>query len=226
MAEKYVAYFRVSTKRQGASGLGLEAQEAAVDGYVAGRGEVIGRFTEIESGRRNDRPQLNEAIATAKRNDAVLVIAKLDRLSRNVLFTAQLMASSVKFVCCDMPEADDTTIYIFAAIAQREARRTAERTAEALQAAKARGVKLGTHHPSTAAGAALGRLKAELTNRARAADHAERVAVVVDEIRAAGVTTLVGVAKALNARGEKTARGGKWRHETVSRILKRTGRAA
>ena len=226
MAKKYVAYFRVSTKRQGASGLGLEAQEAAVDGYVAGRGEVIGRFTEIESGRRNDRPQLDEAISLCKRNNAILVIARLDRLSRNVLFTAQLMEAGVRFVACDNPTANETTILIMATLAQAETKTTAERTRAALAAAKVRGVKLGTHHPSTAAGAALGRLKSELTNRARAADHAERVAVVVDEIRAAGVTTLVGVAKALNARGEKTARGGKWRHETVSRILKRTGRAA
>jgi DNA invertase Pin-like site-specific DNA recombinase len=136
---KYVAYYRVSTKKQGESGLGLEAQRIAVLNYIQKNGnKIIAEFTEVESGKNDFRPELLKAISLAKENDAKLVIAKLDRLSRNVTFISQLMDSQVKFICCDMPEANELTIYIFAAIAQHERKRIRERIKEALDAKRVR----------------------------------------------------------------------------------------
>lgn len=218
---KYVAYFRVSTRRQGASGLGLEAQEAAVDGYVAGRGEVIGRFTEIESGRRNDRSQLNEAIALCKRDDAVLVIARLDRLSRNVLFTAQLLDAGVRFVACDNPGANETTILIMATLAQAEAKTTAERTRAALAAAKARGVKLGAHNARTALALSAGRSRAIESRAAKADAWAQRNIRLVRGLQKSGLTTLEAVAGELNAMRVPARRGGKWYAKTVANLIRR-----
>ena len=119
---KFIAYYRVSTQRQGASGLGLEAQKASVIHFVNGHGELTGDFTEIETGKRSDRPELLKAIAQAKRSGATLVIAKLDRLARNVAFISSLMDSGVDFVACDNPHANRLTIHILAAVAEDEAR--------------------------------------------------------------------------------------------------------
>src|SRR5262249_9460343 len=141
---KFVAYYRVSTDKQGKSGLGLEAQRKAVLDYLnGGTWHLVGEFTEIESGKRNERPELVKALAACKRNKAKLVIAKLDRLSRNLAFIATLMDSGVEFVAVDNPHANKLTVHILAAVAQHECEMIAQRTKDALQAAKARGVVLG-----------------------------------------------------------------------------------
>jgi DNA invertase Pin-like site-specific DNA recombinase len=140
---KYVAYYRVSTARQGASGLGLEAQQATVKSFTVG-GQLCEEFTEVESGKRNERPQLRIAIVRAQQLGATLVIAKLDRLSRNAGFIFALRDSGVDFTCCDMPDANTMTVGIFAVLAQHERETTSKRTKDALKAKKARGVKLGT----------------------------------------------------------------------------------
>jgi DNA invertase Pin-like site-specific DNA recombinase len=143
-SQRFVAYERVSTKRQGASGLGLEAQRKAIDDFVASRGaEVIARFTEVESGKLADRPELGKALHLAKVTGAVLLIAKLDRLSRNAAFLLTLRDSGVRFVAADMPEANDLTVGIMALVAEQEREAITRRTKEALAAARARGVKLG-----------------------------------------------------------------------------------
>jgi DNA invertase Pin-like site-specific DNA recombinase len=143
-----IAYYRVSTKRQGASGLGLEAQREAVRRYAeATHSTIKASYTEVESGKRGDRPELLKALAHAKRSKATLVVAKLDRLSRNVAFTSTLMESGVHFLCCDMPSATHLTIHILAAVAEDEARRISERTRDALAVAKSKGKPLGSARP-------------------------------------------------------------------------------
>jgi DNA invertase Pin-like site-specific DNA recombinase len=143
VAHQFLAYYRVSTDRQGRSGLGLEAQQAAVRGYL-GAAAPIAEFTEIETGKRNDRPQLKEALALCRKRKAKLVIAKLDRLSRNLAFIATLMDSGVEFVAVDNPHATRLTLHILAAaVAEHERHMIADRTTAALQAAKARGIRLG-----------------------------------------------------------------------------------
>ena len=145
---KFVAYYRVSTDKQGRSGLGLEAQLATVENYAArSGGDIIASFQEVESGKRSDRPELLKALALCRQKKATLIIAKLDRLSRNVAFIANLMESRVEFVACDMPEANKLTLHIMAAMAQHEREATSQRTKEALQAAKARGQRLGNPRP-------------------------------------------------------------------------------
>lgn len=206
----FVSYYRVSTARQGASGLGLDAQRAAVMAYTRGS-EIVAEFTEVESGKRADRPQLAAAIAYAKRHKAVLVIAKLDRLARDVHVISGLMKSGVEFVATDLPMANKLTIHIMAAMAEHEAEMISERTKKALAAAKVRGTKLGG-------------VRHDLANaRSVQTEHAQarraNIVPIVEQIRAAGVTTLVGIAGALNARGIKTARGGEWSATQVSRII-------
>lgn len=146
MGQKLVAYYRVSTAKQGASGLGLEGQEAAVAGYArATHGTLLRAYTEIETGKRVDRPELAKALSDCKHSKAVLVIAKLDRLARNVHFLSGLMEAGVEFVCCDMPSANRLTLHILAAVAEDEAKRISERTKVALAAYKARGGVLARH---------------------------------------------------------------------------------
>jgi len=143
---KFIAYYRVSTERQGQSGLGLEAQQAAVEDYLdGGSWELIESYTEIESGKRNDRPELARAMAACKKHKATLVIAKLDRLARNVAFVAGLMESGVDFVAADNPHANKLMVHLLAAFAEHERDQISARTKAALGAAKARGVQLGTH---------------------------------------------------------------------------------
>src|SRR5262249_45376622 len=144
MRGKFFSYLRVSTDKQGERGYGLDAQRQAVETYLnGGSWELLGEFVEIESGKRSDRPQLAAALAACKKHKARLVIAKLDRLARNVAFIANLMDGKVDFVCCDMPEATRLTIHVLAAVAEHEREMIAERTKAGLRAAKARGVVLG-----------------------------------------------------------------------------------
>lgn len=141
--QKFVAYYRVSTARQGQSGLGLEAQRSVVEAHCAG-GQLLASYTDIESGKNNARPQLRAALSHARQSSATLVIAKLDRLSRNVAFIAQLMEAGVEFVACDLPAANRFTLHVMAALAEQERQLISERTKRALAALKARGATLGT----------------------------------------------------------------------------------
>jgi DNA invertase Pin-like site-specific DNA recombinase len=222
MAEgRFVAYLRVSTDKQGKSGLGLEAQREAIARFLdGGEWKLIGEFVEIESGKRNDRPQLATALKHAKRTGATLVIAKLDRLARNVAFVSNLMESGAEFVAVDNPHANRLTIHILAAVAEDEARRISERTKAALAAAKARGVKLGGLRGD---GSHLRGYHAEGTKavRARAAERAEEMAPLVKEIRSIGITTARGIAAELNRRGILPPRRGQWHTASVSRLLSR-----
>lgn len=219
-SQRFVAYERVSTARQGRSGLGLEAQRKAIDDFAVLRGaEVIGRFTEIESGGKSDRPELAQAVNLAKLTGATLVIAKLDRLSRNAAFLLTLRDSGARFLAVDMPEANDLTVGIMALVAQQEREAISRRTKEALAAAKARGVKLG--NPNGAA--ALRRAgKGGVALRRTVTQNADRfafsLAPVVADLQKNGHTTLRSLAEALNARGILTRRGGRW-HVSNARDL-------
>ncbi len=215
MTTKFVAYYRVSTDRQGQSGLGLDAQRAAVAKHI-GAAELVAEFTEVESGRKNDREQLAAALATAKKAKAMLVIAKLDRLARNVHFISGLLESGVPFVCADMPEADRTFLQMSAVFAEWEARKISERTKAALQAAKARGVRLGSPAPIKGSEAGIERIQA------RADAFAARVQPIIVSIQAAGAATLRDIASALSARGIQTARGNTdWKPAQVARLIAR-----
>ena len=214
----FVTYLRVSTDRQGKSGLGLEAQRAAVLDHVSGKGEIAAEYVEIESGKRNERPQLACAMAEAKRIGAVLLIAKLDRLARNVAFIANLLEAGVEIAAADMPEANRFLLHVMAAVAEHEAQAISDRTRAALAAAKARGVKLGWSIPERASEQRQAARKGAAVNRARALAHAENVLPVIEQIRAGGAS-LRQIAAELNTRGIKTARGGKWYATTVRNII-------
>jgi DNA invertase Pin-like site-specific DNA recombinase len=213
---KFVAYYRVSTDKQGKSGLGLEAQRKAVEDYLnGGAWSLVAEFTEIESGKRNKRPELVKALAVCKRQKAKLVIAKLDRLSRNLAFIATLMDSGVEFVAVDNPHANKLTVHILAAVAQHEREMIAQRTKDALQAAKARGVVLGNPKLADVRDRAVANLKADADR------FASNVAPIIREIKSTGVASHRAIARSLNARGVATARGGQWTAVQVGSILRR-----
>ncbi|WP_167647203.1 recombinase family protein [Mameliella alba] len=220
---KIIAYERVSTARQGRSGLGLEAQRSAIEAFAASRSAgVLARFTEVESGKRNTRPELDKALNLARLTGATLVIAKLDRLSRDAAFLLTLQASGVSFLACDMPEANDLTVGIMALVAQQERETISRRTKEALAAAKARGVKLGNPNGAAAlrrAGRDGVALRATVTKNANT--FAEDLREVVEAIQSEGYTTLRAMADQLNARGIRTRRGGRWHVSTVRNLLRR-----
>jgi DNA invertase Pin-like site-specific DNA recombinase len=218
---KFVAYFRVSTDRQGKSGLGLEAQREAVMNYLdGGRWTLIGEFTEVESGKRNDRPELVKVLAACKRQKATLVIAKLDRLVRNPAFIATLMESGVEFVAVDNPHANELTVHFLAAVAQREREMISERSTAALLAAKRRGRRLGNPNLPEAAKRGVAALKAN------AKRFAANVRPIIDEIIAAGAKSHNAIAAKLNERNVPTARGGVWTHVQVGAILRLSRSAA
>ena len=222
--KKAVSYLRVSTQRQGASGLGLEAQRRAVEAFCAANGyRIVAEFVEIESGRRSDRPVLRDALARAKSSRSTLVIAKLDRLARNVAFIANLMESGVEFRACDMPEANRLLLHVMAAVAEQEARAISERTRTALQAAKARGVRLGASNPAcrrlSRTDAARG-ASASITTRRRIRDECNAaVAEQIERLRQDGFS-LREIAVALNDDGRTTATGKAWHPVAVSRVLR------
>jgi DNA invertase Pin-like site-specific DNA recombinase len=214
---RFVAYYRVSTEKQGRSGLGLQAQRTAVETYLnGGSWKLVAECTEIESGKRSGRPKLAEALKVAKRHKATLVIAKLDRLSRNVAFIANLMEAGVDFVAVDMPHANKLTIHILSAVAEHEREMISQRTRAALAAAKTRGVKLGNRSNIDTAQA-----QSRAVRTAQAEQFASNVLPIIIQIRAAGVRTLSGIAGALNARGLRTPRGGEWQAVQVKRAIER-----
>ena len=220
---KLVAYKRVSTARQGRSGLGLQAQSKAIEDFAQAKGAaILARFTEIESGRKDARPELAQALHLAKLTGATLVIAKLDRLSRNAAFLLTLRDSGVSFVACDMPEANDLTVGIMALVAQQEREAISRRTKEALAAAKARGVKLGNPNGAAAlrrAGKGGDALRAKVQDNADA--FANDLAKVLSDIHAHGHDTLRSIAAELNRRGILTRRGGTWHVSSVRNLLER-----
>jgi DNA invertase Pin-like site-specific DNA recombinase len=216
MRGKFIAYYRVSTHKQGRSGLGLDAQRKAVLDYLDGeKWELVGEFTEVESGKHSDRPELAKAIAACKKHRARLIIAKLDRLSRNVVFIATLMERKVDFLAVDNPTATKFTVHILAAVAEFERDAISKRTKEALAAAKARGItkdgrplKLGNYLRI-----------AEAKQRATAA-RAEAVRPVITETMHLSTQA---AADALNRRGIGTASGKQWYAMQIHRVRRRLG---
>jgi DNA invertase Pin-like site-specific DNA recombinase len=215
----FVAYLRVSTEGQGRSGLGLEAQREAVARHVAGTGGIIAaEFVEVESGRRKDRPQLAAALAACRTGRATLVIAKLDRLARNVAFVSNLMESGVEFVAADMPAVNRLTVHILAAVAEEEARMISARTKAALAAASARGVQLGS--PRVLARDAAVSAKGNAVQVEDARRRAAAVLPYIEGARRAGAATLAEIAEALMARGVPAPRGGRrWAPAQVRRVM-------
>jgi DNA invertase Pin-like site-specific DNA recombinase len=208
----FVAYYRVSTGRQGHSGLGLDAQRKAVRDYLGGNPEnqLVAEHTEIESGKRSDRPELQAALATCKRHKATLIIAKLDRLARNVAFIANLMESGVEFVAVDNPHASKLMLHMLAAFAEHEREQISSRTKVALAAAKARGVKLGRHGHILAA-----------ENKREASEFAQGLAATLEDIREQGITTIRGIRDELNRRQVPSASERTWHISTVFRLVER-----
>lgn len=220
---RFVAYYRVSTKAQGISGLGLEAQEQGVNQFLnGGNWQLLASYTDVESGTRkgNNRPELGKAIAHAKRTKATLVIAKLDRLARNVAFVSNLMESGVDFVAADMPQANRLTIHILAAVAEAEAEMISKRTKEALAAAKARGVVLGNPANLTEAGQKLGARRGADTKRRRAVEDYGHLASMVAELRQQSMS-FAAIAIQLNEQGETTRQGMAFQAMTIKRIVDR-----
>ncbi len=208
MEAAYILYFRVSTARQGASGLGLDAQRVASESYARSTGgTVLHEFVEVESGKRSHRPELAAAVEICRRSGATLLIAKLDRLARNVHFLSGLMQSGVRFVAADMPNADRFMLHIYAAMAEEEGRRISERTRAALAAAKARGVHLG----STAA--TLARRNRDCADR-----FASQVGPQIKDWIEQESMTYRAVAARLNKMKVASARGGQWHATTVHRV--------
>lgn len=225
-----ISYLRVSTARQGASGLGLEAQRAAVLAYASRGGHrIVAEFVEVESGKRADRPQLAAALAAGRLHHATLCIAKLDRLARNVAFIANLMDGGVDFVACDMPHANRLTLHLLAAIAEHERDMISQRTKAALAAAKARGVRLGNPNGAAAllAGCKEASTRGGVATRRKADVRAAQVLPLLRQMEADGCRSSSELAKALNLRGVPTPGGGAvWYAEQVRRVLRRTDSAA
>lgn len=223
LPKKYVAYYRVSTEKQGVTGLGMDAQQASVRAYV-GDGILLEEVIEVESGKRDEnRPGLQRALSLCRLHRAILITAKLDRLARNVKFIATLMESKVEFLALDFPEANSLTLHIMAAVAEYETKMISARTKAALKSAKARGVKLGTPNCDTikrfamkgGLASAVSRL---LLSKANAAD----VLPVIRAITAAEQVSLRGIARELNRRSIPASRGGKWSDVQVARVLSRS----
>jgi len=218
-----IAYYRVSTERQGRSGLGLDAQAARCAVFAAQNGlAVVDAFTEVETGKGSDalerRPQLAAALAAAKRQHGAVLVAKLDRLSRDVHFIAGLMVQRVPFLVAELgADIDPFMLHIYAALAEKERRMISERTRAALAARKRQGAVLGNR---------TNLAEAQKLGAARTAEEARRfaanVAPVIHQVQASGITSLRGVAAALNARGVRTARGGRWAATQVGMVLART----
>jgi DNA invertase Pin-like site-specific DNA recombinase len=225
---KFVSYLRVSTDKQGRSGLGVEAQRAAVDNYLnGGRWTLVAEFVETESGRRSDRPKLIKALAHAKALGATLVFAKLDRLTRNVDLLRSLVASNVDLVFCDLPHVPPGAMGRFlltqmASVAELEGGLISERTKAALAAAKARGVKLGNPNGARALrGKQVGNKQAIAVVKASAANRAANLKGIVDDLRTQGIKSIRTIAAELNARGILTPRAGAWHPTSVARLLAR-----
>jgi DNA invertase Pin-like site-specific DNA recombinase len=222
---KFVVYYRVSTARQGKSGLGIEAQRAAVATYLnGGDWKIVASFTEVESGKRSDRPELDQALAAARLHRCPVVVSKVDRLTRSVGFLTRLLEAGVAVRFADLPAIEGATgtflLHQMVAVAQLEAGMISKRTKDALAAAKRRGVVLGGDRgvAPTAKMRAKGRAVLQARANARAVD----IAPIVAELQAGGAVSLRAIADGLNVKGIPTARGdGQWSAVQVSRVLGR-----
>jgi len=214
----YVSYLRVSTRKQGAEGLGIEAQRSMIRSYMKPVDSLLREYVEVESGKRNERKVLAKAIDMCKVTGATLLIAKLDRLSRDVEFIARLMKSDTSFVACDMPGADPLRLHIEAAVAEDERRRISDRTKRALAEAKARGVKLGGYRGGSVDPEAsrLGRQRIE-ENRA---EFYKKYRPIIETMSGRGVNA---IARQMNALGLRTMRGKEWHGNQVSAMAKALG---
>lgn len=217
MNHTYVAYFRISTQKQGRSGLGLEAQRTAVKAYLANRGIMIAQFTDVESGKKTDRPQLLAAIQFCKQKGSMLLIAKLDRLTRNVAFVFTLRDSGVEFVCADMPDANTLTIGVMATMAQYEREIIGERTRKALAEKKRQGISLGNPENLTPSAIVKSRQIRQLN--ARQHENNRRAGVLARSLLQAGVSW-TQIANTLNEHGFLTRRGKLFRAVQVQRVVK------
>ncbi len=222
---KFVTYLRVSTARQGVSGLGLEAQRSAVQTHLnGGKWKIVAEMVEIESGKNNSRPELAKAMSLCRLHSATLLVAKLDRLSRNVAFLATLMEEGVPFTAADMPEADQTHLHMMAVFAQHEAKAISVRTKAALAASKARGTRLGGRKVSAKRFreiAAEGRVASAEMRTMRASRRNEDLLPIIADVQLSGATSLRQIAAALTERGIPTSRGGNWSAVQVQRVLRR-----
>lgn len=238
---KFIAYFRVSTNRQGKSGLGIEAQRQAVESYLnGGEWKIVAEFTEVESGKRSDRPALDQALAAARLHRASLVVSKVDRLTRSVAFLSRLLEAGVDVRFADLPQIEGATgrflLQQMVAVAELEAGMISARTKAALAAAKKRGKKLGGRrrrvigtdakgkpiYGELASGSAEARASGTATLQQRAAARAADIAPTIKSLQAAGAASLRAIADGLNAQGIPTARGqGKWSAVQVKRALER-----
>jgi DNA invertase Pin-like site-specific DNA recombinase len=220
MTRKFVAYYRVSTTKQGINGLGMDAQRDAVARYLnGGNWKLLAEFAEVETGKRSTRQELAKALALCRKEKAILLIAKLDRLARNAAFLLSLRDSGVDFIAVDMPNADRFTVGIMALLAEKEAEMISQRTRDGLAAARRRGIKLGNPRPAQAL------MVAQTANLARADAYAKTLVPVLREIRAAHVASLRGVARCLNARGFKTPNGRAFKAQSVKNVLERIATA-
>ena len=214
--KKMVLYLRVSTVKQGADGNGIQHQMTVVNRYAeANGGEIVGQFIEVESGGKTDseRPQLAAALEKCKKENAVLVCSKIDRLSRNAEFLLRLMNSRVEFVCCDIPNCDRFTISLFAILAEKEKNMISERTKNALKMVKARGIKLGNPNPE------LSVIKMNEGARKGRIDFKNKIIPIINEIKSTGIKTLQGMADCLNRRGISTRNGKQWYPTQIRNLL-------
>jgi DNA invertase Pin-like site-specific DNA recombinase len=219
---RFVAYYRVSTAKQGRSGLGLEAQKEAVRQFLDGASSALcAEFEEQESGKRNDRHALAQALAACRVHRATLIIAKLDRLSRDAHFLLGLEKAGVDFVAVDMPSANRLTVGIMAMVADEERRMISARTKAALAAAKARGMRLGNPKGTGRTMTDDDRAKAAASVKAIAEAKASDILPLIREIQSAGPSSFRGIASALNDRGIPSPRGGRWQATSVQRLLTR-----
>ena len=224
MEGRFVCYYRVSTDKQGNSGLGLDAQKQTVDDYLnGGSWVVVGAYTEVESGSNGNRPELQKAIRDCKLKNARLIVAKLDRLSRDLHFITSLEKAGISFVIAEQPDMNELTVHIFSAMAQHERKLISERTKAALAQAKKRGVVLG--NPCFKEGKQItgsGDTRAAIEARQKAAsEYANNILEVIEDIKACGASSLRQIAAELNVRGFKTRRGKDWSATAVMRVTKR-----
>jgi DNA invertase Pin-like site-specific DNA recombinase len=221
--QQAIAYYRVSTERQRRSGLGIEAQRSTVERFAAAEGfELAAEFVEVETGKGADaldrRPKLAAALAAGRTRKCPVMVAKLDRLSRDVAFVASLMAQRVPFIVAELgTDADPFMLHLYAALAEKERRLISERTRAALAERKTQGAKLGNPVNSSEAAALGRRIRTECADA-----FAANVMPIIESLRASGITDLRGLANALNTRGVATARGGRWHVSNVRNVLLRS----